>query len=161
MSGISSNTDRLQQVDDYVRGCTWQLKKIKTISRFHNLVFERRQHSSMLDITSFTDNKDWRFRRTDSCSHYNYINIIYAASPFYLLTISYDIHTWDSVWRQDLKIMISVERKSNLRYLQANNKIQFCFTCWQKILSKIIDLSHQKGENKIKWTEQYVLLFFR
>ena len=34
------NTDRLQQ--DYVRGCTWQLKKVKTtyIYRFHELVFD-------------------------------------------------------------------------------------------------------------------------
>ena len=41
MSGISSNTDHVQQVDDNVRGCTWQLKKIKTIYRFHKLVFDR------------------------------------------------------------------------------------------------------------------------
>ena len=31
-------TDCLQQVENYVRGCTWQLKKIKTIYRFLRLV---------------------------------------------------------------------------------------------------------------------------
>ena len=34
---LLSNTDRLQQVDDYVRGCTWQLKSVKTIFRVNKL----------------------------------------------------------------------------------------------------------------------------
>jgi hypothetical protein len=37
--------DCLQQVEDYVRGHTWQLKKVKTIYRFHKLVFHRRDSS--------------------------------------------------------------------------------------------------------------------
>jgi hypothetical protein len=35
------NTDHHQQVEDVVRGCTWQLTKVKTICRFHKLVFYR------------------------------------------------------------------------------------------------------------------------
>jgi len=34
---ILPNTDHLQQVEDYVRGCTWQLKKVKTAYMFHKL----------------------------------------------------------------------------------------------------------------------------
>jgi len=34
------NTDCLKQFDDYLRGSTWQLKKVKTIYRFHKLVFD-------------------------------------------------------------------------------------------------------------------------
>ena len=34
------NTDRLQHVEEYVRGCTWQLTKVKTIYMFHELVFD-------------------------------------------------------------------------------------------------------------------------
>ena len=33
------NTDHLQQIDNYVRGCTSQLSKSKTIYKFHKLVF--------------------------------------------------------------------------------------------------------------------------
>ena len=29
------NTDRLHQVEDYFRGCTWQLKKVKTVYRLY------------------------------------------------------------------------------------------------------------------------------
>ena len=35
------NTDHLQQVEEYVRGCTWQLTNVKTIYMFHELVFDR------------------------------------------------------------------------------------------------------------------------
>ena len=31
----------LQQTEDYVRCCTWQLKKVKTIYMFYKLVFDR------------------------------------------------------------------------------------------------------------------------
>ena len=34
------NTDRLQQLEDYVRGCTWQLTKVKSIYNFHELLFD-------------------------------------------------------------------------------------------------------------------------
>ena len=37
------NTDRLQQVEDYVRGCT--LEKLKIIIRLHKLAFDRRDIS--------------------------------------------------------------------------------------------------------------------
>jgi len=33
---LLSNTDRLQQVEDYVRSCTWQLKKVKLFTGFMN-----------------------------------------------------------------------------------------------------------------------------
>lgn len=36
---LLSNTDCLQQVEDYVIDCTLQLKKVKTIYIFHELVF--------------------------------------------------------------------------------------------------------------------------
>ena len=36
------NTDCLQQVEDYVGGYTWQLKRVKTIYRFYKLLFHRR-----------------------------------------------------------------------------------------------------------------------
>ena len=39
------NTDCLQQVEYSVRGCTWQLKNIKTIYRFNKLVFDRVDNS--------------------------------------------------------------------------------------------------------------------
>ena len=35
------NTDRLQQVEDYVRCCTWQLKTVITINMFHKVVCDR------------------------------------------------------------------------------------------------------------------------
>jgi hypothetical protein len=36
------NTDRLQQVKNYVRGVTWQFENAKAIYRFHRLsVFDR------------------------------------------------------------------------------------------------------------------------
>jgi hypothetical protein len=35
------NTDRLQQIEDYVRGCTRQLAKVKTSYKFHKLVFDK------------------------------------------------------------------------------------------------------------------------
>jgi hypothetical protein len=37
---LQPNTDCLQQVEDYVRGCTLQFKKVKTIYLFHRLVFQ-------------------------------------------------------------------------------------------------------------------------
>ena len=40
------NTDRLQQVEDYVRCCTWQLKTVITINMFHKVVFDRHQTST-------------------------------------------------------------------------------------------------------------------
>ena len=39
------NNDCLHQVKDYVGGCTWQLKQVKTIYMFHTLVFERWDNS--------------------------------------------------------------------------------------------------------------------
>ena len=41
LSPTSSKYWLLKHVEDYVRGCIWQLKKIKTIYRFHILVFDR------------------------------------------------------------------------------------------------------------------------
>jgi hypothetical protein len=35
------NTDNIQQVKDYDTSCTWQLTKVKTIYRFHKLIFDR------------------------------------------------------------------------------------------------------------------------
>ena len=35
------NTGHLQQVEDYVRGCTLQWTKVKTIYKFHELIFDR------------------------------------------------------------------------------------------------------------------------
>ena len=34
-----TNTDCLQKVEDYVRSCTWQLKKVKTIYRWLYLLY--------------------------------------------------------------------------------------------------------------------------
>ena len=42
---ILTNTDRLQRVEDYVKNCTWQLIKIKTIYRFPQLTFDKRDSS--------------------------------------------------------------------------------------------------------------------
>jgi hypothetical protein len=42
---LLSNTDSLQQFEDYVWGRTWQLKTVKNIYRFHNLVFDREDSS--------------------------------------------------------------------------------------------------------------------
>ena len=39
------NTDRLQQVKDYARGCTCQLIKAKTAYRVHKLVLDREDNS--------------------------------------------------------------------------------------------------------------------
>ena len=36
---IQLNTDCFQQIEDYVRD--WQLKKVKTIYKFHKLVFDQ------------------------------------------------------------------------------------------------------------------------
>ena len=47
MSRVSSNTGHLQQVDDYVRGCSRQLKKVKTIYRFHKSLFDRRETAAL------------------------------------------------------------------------------------------------------------------
>jgi hypothetical protein len=41
----STNTDRLKQVDDDVRGCTWYLSRVKAIYMFHRLVLHRRDSS--------------------------------------------------------------------------------------------------------------------
>ena len=38
---LLQNTDLLHQVEDYVIDCTWQFKNIKTIYRFHKLIFNR------------------------------------------------------------------------------------------------------------------------
>ena len=35
------NTNHLQQVEHYVRGYTWQLKKLKLFYRFHVIVLDR------------------------------------------------------------------------------------------------------------------------
>ena len=44
------NTDHLQQVEDCVRGCTWQLKEVNIFYRFHELVFDRGEN--ILDISN-------------------------------------------------------------------------------------------------------------
>ena len=38
---LLTNTDRHQQFEDYVKVCTRQLTKFKTIYRFHKLVSDR------------------------------------------------------------------------------------------------------------------------
>jgi hypothetical protein len=38
---LLQNSDHLQQIDDYVRGCTWQLKIVNITYTFHILVFNR------------------------------------------------------------------------------------------------------------------------
>ena len=35
------NTVHIQQVEDYVKGCEWQLKNVKVIDMFHRLVYDR------------------------------------------------------------------------------------------------------------------------
>ena len=37
--------DCLQYAEYYVRGCTWQLKKVKTIYRFYKLVLDKGESS--------------------------------------------------------------------------------------------------------------------
>ena len=45
VSIFNSHTDHLQIIEDYVKGCKLQLKRVNTISNFHKLLFDREDSS--------------------------------------------------------------------------------------------------------------------
>jgi len=47
-SSTSTKYCPLQQVEDYVRSCTWPLKNVKTMYRFNKLVFDRGDRTILL-----------------------------------------------------------------------------------------------------------------
>jgi hypothetical protein len=65
---LLSNTDSLQQFEDYVWGRTWQLKTVKNIYRFHNLVFDR-EDSSLERFNQATPAQHFDTRGSNGNSH--------------------------------------------------------------------------------------------
>jgi hypothetical protein len=59
---IQPNTDNLQQAEDYVRDCTWQLERIKFIYRFQqssHISYERKWFLSLLSLTRRDNEIKW------------------------------------------------------------------------------------------------------
>jgi hypothetical protein len=55
--------DRLQQVDDYVRGCTWQLKKILKLSEDYKMSWVSSNTDGLQQVDDYVRGCTWQLKK--------------------------------------------------------------------------------------------------